>query len=76
MTGAALNPCRVLGPLLIAMSMTHYDVSFISHWVYFIAPIFGALLAGFYYEFFMLEEEEDDEEEDFYDEEEEAELKL
>ncbi len=52
MTGAAMNPARVFGPALVSFD-------FANHWVYWIGPILGGLLAGFLYNFFFLNEEED-----------------
>lgn len=60
-TGAALNPARVLGPQIVAVVFEETTFSSDSSWIYILAPIFGALLAGFYYEFFILDEETDDE---------------
>jgi len=75
-TGACLNPMRLLGPFMVAEIFGDVDKSWTNTWIYILGPIFGALLGGFYYEFFMLPEENDDEmEEDadsFDDDEEEG----
>ena len=63
-TGASLNPARIIGPILITMIFGSSRIDIYKelnvYWFYFLGPIFGALLVGFYYEFFMLEEEEQD----------------
>ncbi|KAK5637168.1 hypothetical protein RRF57_012881 [Xylaria bambusicola] len=42
-TGGSLNPARSLGPSVVTASFVHY------HWIYYVGPIIGALLAsGFY----------------------------
>jgi len=44
-TGAALNPARVLGPVMIANQARYYG----QLWVYFVGPIVGGLLGCFSY---------------------------
>jgi len=44
-TGGSLNPTRSFGPSVVARSFPHY------HWIYWIGPFLGALLAGAYYKF-------------------------
>lgn len=46
-TMAALNPARSFGPALVS---SHWDV----HYVYWVGPIIGALIAGFVYHFGFL----------------------
>jgi hypothetical protein len=42
-TGGAVNPARAFGPCVVAKSFYHY------HWIYWVGPILGSLLAsGFY----------------------------
>lgn len=43
LTGASLNPARSFGPAMVAGAWNF-------HWVYWIAPIFGALLAAWAYQ--------------------------
>jgi len=52
LTGAALNPARWLGAALC--EMTAGPGAFRDHTVYWIGPVFGALLAGGVYEFLLL----------------------
>ena len=47
-TGAAMNPARTLGPLLAGGSATSSLWS--QHWVYWVGPVAGALIAGFLYD--------------------------
>ena len=51
-TGGSLNPARSLGPCVILHSFEHY------HWIYWVGPIFGALLASGLYRFMKLLEYE------------------
>jgi aquaporin Z len=48
LTGAALNPARWLGPTVWEATLTSGALR--DHAVYWIGPLFGALLAGFVYE--------------------------
>merc|ERR1719203_2290918 len=73
-TGACLNPTRLLGPYMIAEIFGDFDKSWTNTWIYMLGPIFGALLGGFYYEFFMLPEENDDEVEEMDSADEDEEL--
>ncbi|EMC97881.1 hypothetical protein BAUCODRAFT_41138, partial [Baudoinia panamericana UAMH 10762] len=42
-TGGSLNPARSLGPCVVARNFPHY------HWIYWLGPLLGSLLAvGFY----------------------------
>lgn len=45
-TGASMNPARTLGPQLVSNSWDHY-------WLYFVAPLAGAIIAAVGYEFFL-----------------------
>jgi len=47
LTGAAMNPARAFGPALISGSWAN-------HWVYWVAPILGGLLAGLLYDMVIL----------------------
>ncbi|KAK5685361.1 hypothetical protein LTS10_003439 [Elasticomyces elasticus] len=44
-TGASLNPARSFGPCVVGRSFQTY------HWIYWIGPFLGALIAGGYYHF-------------------------
>nr|POE62940.1 aquaporin-2 [Quercus suber] len=44
-TGGSLNPARSFGPCVAAASFQHY------HWIYWIGPFLGALVAAGYYSF-------------------------
>jgi|ERR1711935_246820 len=72
-TGACLNPARLLGPFIVAQTFGDGKESWTNIWIYMLGPIFGALLGGFYYEFFMLGDENDDELEEVDSEDEEGE---
>lgn len=44
-TGASLNPARSFAPCVVGANFQHY------HWIYWIGPFLGALLAAGYYDF-------------------------
>jgi aquaporin related protein len=44
-TGGSLNPARSFGPALASLDFTTY------HWIYWVGPFLGALLAVGYYRF-------------------------
>ena len=44
-TGASLNPARSFGPCVAAVSFQGY------HWIYWVGPFLGALVAAGYYHF-------------------------
>jgi aquaporin Z len=46
-TGAAMNPARAFGPMLAGGEWDNW-------WVYWVAPILGALVAGLGYEYLYL----------------------
>lgn len=50
-TGAAMNPARAFGPALIASVWS-------DQWLYWVAPILGALIAAGLYEYVLLEPKE------------------
>lgn len=45
LTGAGMNPARSFGPAAITNSLSA------NHWIYWIGPLLGGILAGFLYEF-------------------------
>ncbi|OXA57724.1 Neurogenic protein big brain [Folsomia candida] len=45
-TGAGLNPARSLGPAFVMNKWT-------AHWVFWLAPIFGGLLAGYLHKYIL-----------------------
>jgi aquaporin TIP len=47
LTGAAMNPARAFGPALVQGVWDH-------HWLYWVAPIIGALLAAYLYHLVLL----------------------
>jgi MIP family channel proteins len=51
LTGAAVNPARWLGPALWELTLNPH--AFRDHAIYWIGPIFGALLAGGIYEYLL-----------------------
>ena len=53
LTGAAMNPARVFGVLVAGGTAT--SGLWEQHWVYWVGPIAGALLAGFIYDKFLLD---------------------
>lgn len=52
LTGAAINPARAFGPALISTDWTN-------HYVWWIGPVAGGVLAGWIYSQFILKEQED-----------------
>ena len=44
-TGGSLNPARSFGPSVVARTFPGY------HWIYWLGPVMGGLLAGGYYKF-------------------------
>jgi aquaporin related protein len=44
-TGGSLNPARSLGPAVASTKFPHY------HWIYWVGPFLGALVASGYYRF-------------------------
>ncbi|MGE0481505.1 MAG: aquaporin [Phycisphaerae bacterium] len=51
LTGAAMNPARVLGTGLFIASPEFWS----QHWVYWVGPTLGAIVAAFLYQFVVLE---------------------
>ena len=49
-TGASMNPARSFGPALVAGIWAN-------HWIYWVGPILGALLAALVWKFFLTEKE-------------------
>jgi glycerol uptake facilitator-like aquaporin len=54
-SGASMNPARSFGPALV-------NVHFVSHWVYWVAPILGGVAGGLFYQHVLLEDATDSEE--------------
>lgn len=59
-TGGAINPARIIGPILVSFMTNNKNIfnDLHTYWFYFLGPLFGALLIGFYYEYFMIVEED------------------
>ena len=59
-TGGSINPARIVGPILVSFMTNNKNIfnDLHTYWFYFLGPIFGALLVGFYYEYFMIVEED------------------
>ena len=53
LTGCGINPARSLGPALISQSIDGCDNVLDDHWLFWIAPIIGGLLAGAVYQFVL-----------------------
>lgn len=51
LTGAAMNPARALGPALVSATWT-------DHFVYWIGPVIGAVLAALLYHFVLMDSEQ------------------
>jgi len=51
-TGGSLNPARSFGPAVINRSFHSY------HWIYWVGPILGAILASGFYKFIKILEYE------------------
>jgi MIP family channel proteins len=49
LTGAGINPARSLGPAIVSGFWT-------DHWIYWVAPILGAILGGTLYQFIFAKE--------------------
>jgi len=59
-TGGCINPARVIGPIIVSFFTNNKNIfnDLHTYWFYFLGPIFGCLLVGFYYEYFMILEED------------------
>ncbi len=55
LTGAAMNPARTFGTGIVAAMSGNLDVFWKQHYVYWIGPIVGALLAAFTYDKLIME---------------------
>ena len=56
-TGAALNPCRVLGPALFSGTIVERGF-----WIYYLGPIIGGAFTGIAYKYIFIETDEEREE--------------
>ena len=56
-TGAALNPCRVLGPAFFSGRIVERGF-----WIYYLGPILGGVCTGMAYKYIFIESEEEKEE--------------
>uniref|UniRef100_A0A7I4YTH9 Major intrinsic protein domain containing protein n=1 Tax=Haemonchus contortus TaxID=6289 RepID=A0A7I4YTH9_HAECO len=55
-SGASMNPARSFGPNIVAMVFMHSKIAsnfWTLHWIYYVGPIFGALLAAGLYRVFF-----------------------
>jgi aquaporin Z len=50
LTGAAMNPARTFGPGVVAWNRGLMDQFWTQHWVYWVGPVAGAVLAAFIYD--------------------------
>ena len=51
-TGGSLNPARSFGPAVVNLSFNHY------HWIYWIGPVLGSIVAAGFYKFIKILEYE------------------
>ncbi len=54
LTGAAMNPARTFGTGIVAYLSGNFDEFWVQHWVYWVGPIAGAILAGVLYDKFVM----------------------
>ncbi|KAK6018441.1 hypothetical protein OSTOST_15976 [Ostertagia ostertagi] len=55
-SGASMNPARSFGPNIVAMIFMHDKIAanfWTNHWIYYIGPVFGAMLAAGLYRVFF-----------------------
>lgn len=59
-SGGSINPVRIIGPILVSFMTNNKNIfnDLHTYWFYFLGPLFGALLMGFYYEYFILIDDE------------------
>ena len=62
-SGGAINPVRIAGPIFISFMTNNKNIfnDLHNYWFYFLGPILGAVIIGFYYEYFIIVDEDDDE---------------
>lgn len=48
-TGASMNPARSLGPCIVTSVMMDMNECWENHWVYWVGPLAGAVLAAIFY---------------------------
>ena len=55
LTGASMNPARSFGPTLALAFGPNSQNEFATHWIYWVAPIAGAVAAALVYDNFIME---------------------
>jgi len=55
-SGASMNPARSFGPAVVASGMSDVDL-WTNHWIYWVGPILGSILASLFYRFLFIRPE-------------------